>query len=422
MNIINITTNVKNNEIYLDTDTKDRFTLDLVKTQIRFNDKLAKHSDLEKIENDISYISNNYGQKYNNGEDKNKPMLNWTYFYFQVLKILANANRNSRYGSSYYKFKRLFTNSYAEKAFENNSSKAELLAKSGIPVRRYLEIEIEDIKLIPSEYKINPYEMYIPTKEYTNTLREIVTVEKAYKLNPRLEPVYTYFLSILKDKNIIAKSFDVKAYFINSDFSDLINKYKYDPKKLVDYLEEDVRWQGLPPMSSFLNRNNYYSSSARTLLLDYAKMSFELNSNTKFDKYPKYLKTVHDIVQMNYDCKIDEIKNKKFITNVNSKEYIKFDNYSYNKYLVLAPKQSEDLTKEGSALHHCVGSYISDVLEGMTKILFIRSKKEPEESLLTMEVKNNRVNQVKGHSNRQVNPDEYDFVKHFAKKFNLEYA
>lgn len=59
-----------------------------------------------------------------------------------------------------------------------------------------------------------------------------------------------------------------------------------------------------------------------------------------------------------------------------------------------------ELSKEGSALVHCVGGYINRVLKGITNILFIRRNEALGKSLFTVEMSNSGViEQIHGYRN-----------------------
>ena len=64
----------------------------------------------------------------------------------------------------------------------------------------------------------------------------------------------------------------------------------------------------------------------------------------------------------------------------------------------------------------------SFIINKKTKILFMRDKKTPESSLLTLEVKNGRLIQYKGSFNRKPNPKEMAAINLYAKKHNLRIA
>lgn len=63
--------------------------------------------------------------------------------------------------------------------------------------------------------------------------------------------------------------------------------------------------------------------------------------------------------------------------------------------------------------HHCVGNYIPQVADGSTVILFIRRKSAPDKPYVTVEVKNDKVVQIRGFDNRVPESDVVDFVEQF---------
>jgi len=203
------------------------------------------------------------------------------------------------------------------------------------------------------------------------------------------------------------------------DLNTLVTKYNYDPKTLLHYLIEEVKWQGLTGM--FAESGYGWNDSPLVILRDYAKMSYDILGSTKFDKYPQYLKTVHDIVAMNFKLKEDEIMNNKARDRFNS--LTEMYAFKDNDYIVVIPETMQDIQKEGTNQHHCVASYAENHCEGKTSIIFFRKIDTPEESLLTVEIMDDtkEIKQVKGFGNRQPNEEESKFVekfkKHLQKKF-----
>lgn len=69
-------------------------------------------------------------------------------------------------------------------------------------------------------------------------------------------------------------------------------------------------------------------------------------------------------------------------------------------FKIILPKNSRELVLEGEALHHCVGSYVQQVVDEKCLILFIRRKGNEEKPFFTMEYDlNGKVRQIKGMSN-----------------------
>lgn len=70
---------------------------------------------------------------------------------------------------------------------------------------------------------------------------------------------------------------------------------------------------------------------------------------------------------------------------------------------VVVPVSSAEIVQEGKTLHHCVGGYAARHIEGKTTILFIRKRRTPGRSFLTVELtqdKRGRVSVVQIHGYR----------------------
>ena len=103
--------------------------------------------------------------------------------------------------------------------------------------------------------------------------------------------------------------------------------------------------------------------------------------------------------------------------------------YSDNEYTVVLPETPIALSAEGSALHHCVGSYIDKVSSGKTNILFIRKIDDIDKPLFTVEMSNSSViEQIHGSCNSRItdvtvvekHPHIQEFVNSWIKTCGLE--
>ena len=79
-----------------------------------------------------------------------------------------------------------------------------------------------------------------------------------------------------------------------------------------------------------------------------------------------------------------EIDKKKIVNNYARRA--KFWDFSYGDFIVKIPTCGEDLVKEGQRMHHCVGSYVNKIVDGLTYICFIRHKDNPDKEYITCEV------------------------------------
>ena len=104
---------------------------------------------------------------------------------------------------------------------------------------------------------------------------------------------------------------------------------------------------------------------------------------------------------------------KKLATNSDDEDNEVFEE---DEFLILLPVESDDLYREGSAMHNCVRSYTNAVCRGITRIVFLRKKDEPGKSLGTIEVSsNNHLVQAKAFANGHLGRQAQLFVRKWAK-------
>lgn len=191
-----------------------------------------------------------------------------------------------------------------------------------------------------------------------------------------------------------------------AEFINLIKNCNYKPKQLIRYLTRGIKLeQGiLDPIDGL------------TLLKDYVSMSNRMG--VEYNKYSKSLKKDHDICSMNYKVTEDSRK-KEYFRNVISSNKYKELIYNNKEYSIIIPQEPIDMISEGKLLSHCVASYVDDVINGKCKILFMRKTDSLESSLLTIEIRENNIIQIKGFSNRSRTEEEDLFIKKWSKEKEL---
>jgi hypothetical protein len=152
-------------------------------------------------------------------------------------------------------------------------------------------------------------------------------------------------------------------------------------------------------------------TTAFTLLTDYSSLYRKMNV-TEYKKYPKFLKSNHDIVAGEYKRFEEICDEQKFSAAVN-----KNLEYENKDFLVAVPKSSKDVKDEGKFLGHCVGSYVDRILNGQTQIVFLR--KEKDKSLVTLEIRDKVLIQAKGLSNRETTKEEREWIDKYCKEKEL---
>ena len=188
-------------------------------------------------------------------------------------------------------------------------------------------------------------------------------------------------------------------------FKELINTFHYDFKRLIKYIFIDVRYQGLVSPRDTLSILKDANTMAK-------KIGVELS-----EKYPKSLKLTHDVLTMNYNSMVKE-ENKKAFDDMYEDWKNRYE-YHNDKFSIITPKTPDDIVLEGSNQNNCVASYVDSVRDKKCVILFLRRTKSKDVSEVTIEIREDKIVQIKAFANRNINKEHEEFVKEWAKAKNL---
>ena len=193
-------------------------------------------------------------------------------------------------------------------------------------------------------------------------------ITSLYSLNTTVEMIKSGMLDKITDHNECKKS-TFSSYFYHknyiSEFSSIVNM----AKEIREFTDEKFHIHISKVSDLQIIHDDLYP------VYDYY---MEIKRQTEYDK------------QMG---KISDDWDKR------KKSWRKWE-YKDDIYSVIIPETPMDLSKEGSALVHCVGGYINRVLKGSTNILFIRKNEALEKSLFTVEMSNSGViEQIHGYRN-----------------------
>lgn len=369
------------------------------------NDKLEYHYkrgavnslDSEETLRKVStHLNRDLGKK--NKEIINKLNLEGKEFYNYLNSYLGDSDR---YNYNKHRFLPMLREALQ---FKEDYNWAQILSNAGFTVPTMLHNFINRSETKP--HKILGISKVVSSiiKEHINgNAYEIRELQRSTQRNDSQYKLFTQMLDALEDKS----NWAVLSYNIR-DFDFLINQCNYDPKTLINFLFNDIHlYQGI--------------SSARdglSYLKDYVGMCKKMN--VPFEKYPKSLKREHDITSVNYDIFVKDRVSVDFTEKMMENDYLVDDKLDKNLTIVL-PDSSKDLVVEGSKLNHCVGSYVKRVEEGETVIAFLRNKKDITKPLVTIEVRDWRINQARGSSNRAVTEAESKYIKKWAESRQLQY-
>ena len=85
--------------------------------------------------------------------------------------------------------------------------------------------------------------------------------------------------------------------------------------------------------------------------------------------------------------------------------------------MFIYPNCTQDIKDEAVQQNNCVASYIDRVIDGNCHVMFLRKKDNPEKSLVTIEIRHNRIVQAKRRFNDPVNKEEQEAIDYWNKKF-----
>ena len=95
--------------------------------------------------------------------------------------------------------------------------------------------------------------------------------------------------------------------------------------------------------------------------------------------------------------------------------------YSNGKYVVTMPKDGFELCLEAINQRNCLMDYIEPHAVANTTILFLRKRKNPKKSFVTIELLNNEISQVYAKCNALPEASVYAFLEMYSKKMGLSY-
>ena len=148
---------------------------------------------------------------------------------------------------------------------------------------------------------------------------------------------------------------------------------------------------------------------------DYLRFAKLLGLDLKNNKYafPEDLKESHDELEKQY-----EINNKKIVNLAIMKRSNELSKNTFkdNKFIVLPAASIKDLQNESSQQNNCVRTYAEKYAEGLCDIYFMRYINAPKKSLVTVEVKNNKIVQSKIKNNRVPTVEQLQFLKIWEQK------
>lgn len=142
------------------------------------------------------------------------------------------------------------------------------------------------------------------------------------------------------------------------------------------------------------------------------KQKYDMRNS--FVLYPRDLQKAHDKVAHRIKLKADAKLRKDF--KIAYQRIMKRLDFEWNSMKIVYPSSPEEIIAEGHALHHCVGSYVDRVAKKECIILFLRLCEEITKPFYTIEVRNQKVIQVRGMKNDNATPEVQKFMDQWTSR------
>lgn len=138
------------------------------------------------------------------------------------------------------------------------------------------------------------------------------------------------------------------------------------------------------------------------------KLDYDLNNERIL--YPKNLREAHRRTSKLIEIKADELANLKIMKRYEQSKNLVFEN---DGLLIRPPMSIKEIVDEGKKLAHCVGNYIDRHSKAACTLLFVRKANKPDMPFYTVELKDNRIVQVRGHDNKPATEKVQKFMDQY---------
>lgn len=256
----------------------------------------------------------------------------------------------------------------------------------------------DDLKKVELLAKMKLYNLALSQKEFNcfGTFQSIFGVSKDY---------YPF----MRRNNITYKQLKILRLLQEKD----MKKIRY-LEKFVDYIDSTYE---LEEISNYISLNHFIKYSKihhRTiktyLYKDYLRFAKILGLDLKNKKYafPKNLKEAHDELEKQY-----EVQNKEIIQKAITKrgKALSINKYNDNQFIITPACTLSDLIDESRQQNNCVRTYAEKYAIGSCDIYFMRNINKPEKSLVTVEVKNNKIVQSRIKNNNDPTKKQQEFLE-----------
>lgn len=180
----------------------------------------------------------------------------------------------------------------------------------------------------------------------------------------------------------------------------------------LNHSRDDLTIEELGVCAYYLGRGKYWEYHNHNIdtLVRYIEVCRLLEKEPqKVNNFMReYCETIKE-----YELRKTEFDNKAIA--LNYARHSKAWEFEYGDFKIFIPTTAQDIINEGRNMHHCVGSYVNNVVDGNTYICFVRRKDTPNECYITCQVyTDGSIGQYFLAYDRYIRTDEdREFKEHF---------
>lgn len=192
---------------------------------------------------------------------------------------------------------------------------------------------------------------------------------------------------------------------IPCDLDDIENALGHaSVRKIAGYIKQIVTEEQKKREAEDKRCYNHYPFQTPHTYRDYLRecVELQLDLDDSTVLFPHDLEAAHQRTMAQVKYRHTKEQQKCFQEKMEKQTKLEWKN---DAFMIRLPKEAEELTAEGATLHHCVGGYVPQVVNGSTVILFIRRIEEPDKPFYTLEWRNGRVQQCRTLHNKDYQKD-----------------
>lgn len=209
----------------------------------------------------------------------------------------------------------------------------------------------------------------------------------------------------------------MQRHNITMDELEILKYYQKKKIKMIRYfsgmnINEIIRYH--IDLDLLLKKTDYMKS-LNSEYCDYLRFADQLRYDMKDKRilYPKRILIAHDrlygLIEIN--------KNQKYVKKIAKRfKELKKNVYKNNEFIIFPASSIESLIDESRMQDNCVKTYAERYANSQCDIYFMRLLDMPNHSLVTVEVKNNKVVQQRTKNNCDTTDEQKRFLKKWEKK------